>query len=93
MTALHIVQQRLHNQRLIGAPFTRPDEAVWWFGAVQAQEYPGAAWGVAQRSDSLTQIAKQSYGNPRAYHRILSANRNLIPDEDMIYEGMRLRIP
>ncbi|MBK9711319.1 MAG: AlkZ family DNA glycosylase [Kouleothrix sp.] len=57
MTALHIVQQRLHNQRLIGAPFTRPDEAVWWFGAVQAQEYPGAAWGVAQRSDSLTQAA------------------------------------
>lgn len=53
--ALHIVQQRLHNQHLLGAPFARPDEVVGWFGAVQAQEYPGATWGIAQRTGGLTQ--------------------------------------
>ena len=38
MTTLDIVQQRLHNQHLLGAPFTRPEEVVQWFGAVQAIE-------------------------------------------------------
>jgi hypothetical protein len=55
MTLLDIVQQRLHNQHLLGAPFARPEEVVAWFGAVQAQEYPGATWGIAQRTDGLTQ--------------------------------------
>jgi len=57
MTSLAIVQQRLHNQHLLGAPVARPDEVVQWFGAVQAQEYPGATWGIAQRMDGLTQSA------------------------------------
>jgi hypothetical protein len=55
MTSFDIVQQRLHNQHLLGAPFARPDEVVQWFGAVQAQEYPGATWGIAQRMNGLTQ--------------------------------------
>lgn len=49
------VRQRLHNQHLFGAPFARPEEVVSWFGAVQAQEYPGACWGIAQRMDGVTQ--------------------------------------
>src|SRR5215211_6195979 len=57
MTSFDIVQQRLHNQHLLGAPFARPGEVVQWFGAVQAQEYPGATWGIAQRMDGLTQAA------------------------------------
>jgi hypothetical protein len=57
MTALDIVWQRLHNQHLVGPPFARPDEVVRWFGAVQAQEYPGASWGIAQRTGGLTQAA------------------------------------
>jgi Winged helix DNA-binding domain len=57
MTAIDIVQQRLHNQHLLGTPFARPDEVVQWFGAVQAQEYPNAIWGIAQRMDGLTQAA------------------------------------
>ncbi|HEU5102441.1 MAG TPA: crosslink repair DNA glycosylase YcaQ family protein, partial [Roseiflexaceae bacterium] len=55
MTSSDIVRQRLHNQHLLGAPFKRPDEVVQWFGAVQAQEYPGATWGIAQRMHGLTQ--------------------------------------
>jgi Winged helix DNA-binding domain len=55
MTSFDIVQERLHNQHLLGAPFARPDEVVQWFGAVQAQEYPSATWGIAQRMDGLPQ--------------------------------------
>jgi len=57
MALFDIVQQRLYNQHLLGAPFVRPEEVVQWFGAVQAQEYPGATWGIAQRMDGLTQAA------------------------------------
>jgi hypothetical protein len=57
MTTLNIVQQRLHNQHLLGAPFARPEQMVQWFGAVQAQEYPDATWGIAQRMDNPTQAA------------------------------------
>jgi hypothetical protein len=57
MTDLQIVRRRLHNQHLLGAPLARPEEVVRWFGAVQAQEYPGASWGIAQRTDGLTQAA------------------------------------
>jgi Winged helix DNA-binding domain len=55
MTLFAIVRQRLHNQHLLGTPFDRPEEVVAWFGAVQAQEYPGATWGIAQRMHGLTQ--------------------------------------
>jgi hypothetical protein len=62
MTLFDIVRQRLHNQHLLGAPFARPEEVVQWFGAIQAQEYPGATWGIAQRMDGLTQaIIDQAY--------------------------------
>src|ERR1700752_2891877 len=55
MTTLDIIPQRLYNQHLLGAPFARPEEVVPWFGAVQAQEYPGATWDIAQRMDNPTQ--------------------------------------
>lgn len=64
MTIPQIVQQRLHNQHLLGAPFARPEAVVQWLGAVQAQEYPGAAWGIAQRTGGLTQAAiDQAYAD------------------------------
>src|SRR5690349_12538468 len=64
MTTLDIVQQRLHNQHLLGAPFARPEQVVQWFGAVQAQEYPGATWGIAQRLDNPTQVTlDQAYAD------------------------------
>jgi len=50
MPTLDIAHQRLHNQRLVGAPFERPNDVVRWLGAVQAQDYAGAKWAVAQRT-------------------------------------------
>jgi hypothetical protein len=48
-----MIQQRLHNQRLIGISFTQPDEVVLWLGAVQAQEYPGTSWGLLSSSAAV----------------------------------------
>src|SRR5262245_32836995 len=47
---LDIARTRLRNQRLIGKPFATPEEVVGWLGAVQAQDYAGAKWAVAQRT-------------------------------------------
>lgn len=48
---------RLHNQRLLGEPFERPEDAVAWLGAVQAQDYGGAKWGLAQRLNGTDDAA------------------------------------
>jgi len=44
-----IAAQRLNNQRLTRSGPRRPEDVVAWLGAVQAQEYAAARWGVAQR--------------------------------------------
>ncbi len=45
---------RLRNQRLTRTTFTRPEQVVAWLGAVQAQDYTGAVWGLALRARALT---------------------------------------
>ena len=49
-----IARRRLASQRLSATTFTTPVEVVSWLGAVQAQEYPGAQWGLAQRMHEPT---------------------------------------
>jgi len=44
-----IAGQRLRNQRLTHGALRDPAEVVAWLGAVQAQEYPAARWGLALR--------------------------------------------
>jgi len=44
-----IAAQRLTNQRLSRSGLRRPEDVVAWQGAVQAQEYAAARWGVGQR--------------------------------------------
>jgi hypothetical protein len=53
-TRADVARLRMHNERLIGTPFAKPDDAVRWLGAVQAQDYPGAKWAVAQRVKACT---------------------------------------
>jgi hypothetical protein len=50
-----ITQQRLRTQRLAGAGFGAPADVVRWFGAVQAQDYPGALWAVGMRTSGVTE--------------------------------------
>lgn len=52
-----IAEQRLHNQNLSCVAFTQPREVVQWLGAMQAQDYAGAKWAIAQRAHGLTDAA------------------------------------
>lgn len=44
-----IVLRRLTSERLIGTPFASPKDVVESLVAVQAQDYGGSKWGIAQR--------------------------------------------
>jgi hypothetical protein len=52
--ALDIVRHRLHNQLLSQTKLSQPSEVVAWLGAVQSQDYAGAKWAIAQRTNGLT---------------------------------------
>lgn len=45
-----VARRRLANTKLIGSPFASPLDVVRRLGAVQAQDYAGAKWGVALRT-------------------------------------------
>ena len=54
MAALTVANRRLHNSRLIGAPFENSDAVVKWLGAMQSQDFAGAKWAIAQRTRNVT---------------------------------------
>ncbi len=54
MSDFDIAGRRLRNQLLVGPPAAGPEAVIRHFVAVQAQEYPHAKWGVAQRTQSAT---------------------------------------
>ena len=56
MPRLDICQQRLANQHLIKQTLEKPSELVRVLGAVQAQDYAAAKWGVAQRVRNSTDV-------------------------------------
>jgi len=55
MTRDVLARTRLSVQRLVGAPFPTVAAAVAWFGAVQAQDYRAALWGICQRVKGATE--------------------------------------
>ncbi len=57
MMGLDIARLRLHNQHISTADFEQPVDVVRWMGAVQAQDYEGAKWAVAQRTNGLSNAA------------------------------------
>jgi hypothetical protein len=54
MMDLDLAHLRLRHQRLTGDRFERPEDLVRWLGVVQAQDYAGAKWAVAQRTSNTT---------------------------------------
>lgn len=46
-----------------------------------------------QSGDTLAKIAKQFYGDANRWHEIHEANRDSIPNPDVIQVGQKLRIP
>ena len=51
---VRLARQRLRAQHLVGKPLDGPAEVVRWLGAVQAQDFLGAKWAVAQRARACT---------------------------------------
>jgi hypothetical protein len=54
MTVAEIRERRLLNQHLASPVFTNPADIVFHMGAIQAQDYAGAKWAIAQRLHSAT---------------------------------------
>lgn len=50
-----VVKQRLHSQHLVSPTLTDAAAVVSMLGAVQAQDYLGARWAIAQRTKGLTE--------------------------------------
>ncbi|NND03848.1 MAG: peptidoglycan-binding protein LysM [Acidimicrobiia bacterium] len=46
-----------------------------------------------KKGDTLSQIAKEFYGDAMRYPEIFEANRPMLKDPDLIYPGQVLRIP
>ena len=52
-----IAQLRLQRQRIAGGKFESPEQAVSWFGAMQAQDYAAALWAIGLRTRGATQAS------------------------------------
>lgn len=65
-------------------------------GGSSGAPLPTAAGGrtyVVVPGDSLSKIAKREYGDASAWTRIHEANRDTIPNPDLIHPGQTLRLP
>ena len=49
-----VALRRFRHEHLAGPGFARPEEAVAWLGAVQAQDHAGARWAIGQRVRGCT---------------------------------------
>jgi len=54
---LNIVEHRLHNQLLSQTKLTQPNQVVASLGAIQSQDYAGAKWALALRTEGLPDAA------------------------------------
>ena len=52
-----VLSRRLANQRIDGQGHRSPEAVVAWSGAVQAQEYEPAKWGVGLRMEDRARVA------------------------------------
>jgi len=54
LTLSDVARYRFYNQHIGHAKFEKPDDVVARLGAMQAQEYAMAKWGIAQRMTEIT---------------------------------------
>jgi hypothetical protein len=79
-----IVQRRLRTQRLVGAPFATPEEAVGWLGGVQAQDLGPAKWSVGRRVTDATDAQLQrayAAGSILRTHVLRATWHFVLPDD------------
>jgi len=60
---------------------------------VEASDEPASTYRTVKSGDTLSQIAKEVYGNANAYAKIFEANQPMLSDPNKIYPGQTLRIP
>ncbi|MGH2502524.1 MAG: winged helix DNA-binding domain-containing protein, partial [Ktedonobacterales bacterium] len=88
MLTTDIAHRRLLNQRLSRPDLATPAEVVRWFGAVQAQELPGANYAVALRMfDRAPTVTEQTIEQAIADHSIvrtwpMRGTIHFVPAED-----------
>lgn len=54
---------------------------------------PGFTVYVVQRGDDLGTVAKKTLGSVKRWREIAAANKDVLPDPDVLSEGLKLRIP
>ena len=57
LTVRDVIARRMASQHLSVPASARASELVRMLGAVQAQDYTGAKWGIAQRLNDATQAS------------------------------------
>jgi hypothetical protein len=66
---LNVLSSRLENQCLTRATFRKPEDAVAWFGAMQAQDYLGSLWAIGLRTRGASEAAIEDAERRRAIVR------------------------
>jgi hypothetical protein len=81
------LRQRLSSHRLDRAVFARPEEAVAWYGAMQAQDYRHAKWAVGVRCAGVTEADVAQAITDRALIRTWAMRSTLqfVAAEDVIW--------
>ncbi|MEZ4767756.1 MAG: winged helix DNA-binding domain-containing protein [Caldilineales bacterium] len=82
LTAL--LRHRLYNQGIAGARFATPAEVVGWMGAVQAQDYLGALWGIGLRMREAVEAGVEQALADRTVVRTwpMRGTLHFVPGED-----------
>ncbi len=85
MTDRELVRRRLAGHRLVGPPLGSPADVVGWLGAVQAQDYRGALWGIGLRTRSAGEADVERALAERAIVRSWPMRRTLhiVPAADL----------
>jgi Immunoglobulin-like domain of bacterial spore germination/LysM domain len=63
------------------------------YGPLIVPNYIGFRLHEVESGDTLSALAQQHYGDTSLFHRIASANPNLISDPNRIFVGQLLKIP
>lgn len=82
---MEIISTRIAHQHLAIRTFTSPEKVVEWFGAVQAQDFHAAKWGLALRLKKTTDAALDDAFNAGIFLRthVMRPTWHIIPPHDI----------
>ena len=82
---INVSGRRLQNQRLNQNKLERPAQVAAWFGAMQAQDWPGVKWAVGLRCHAATEKTIDQAVNDKAVIRtwLLRGTLQIVAAEDI----------